>query len=148
MLLGHFQYLVLTADTPATGTPVANKVVGTHKLRVDFSSEIASAGGLVLCPDDIDPSNFIIDSDGTVFAIDFGRTGYMPPSYVSYSLKMANLKPFTRLVASLVDYPESAYLLGMYKAAAQFVTLGNSSGKWSPSILSRCGAALIANVIR
>jgi hypothetical protein len=61
---------------------VANKLVASRGLSVDYSSEIKD--GLVLCPLDIDPSNFIIDTKGKIFAIAFGRTGYMPPSYVAY----------------------------------------------------------------
>ncbi|KAK0184570.1 hypothetical protein F5146DRAFT_1125562 [Armillaria mellea] len=70
----------------------------------DLQAQVNKA--LVLCPSDIDPSNFIVDLEGKVFAIDFGRTGYMPPSYVSYSL--AQPKAFTKSVARLVGYPKSA----------------------------------------
>jgi hypothetical protein len=103
---------------------VANKLVAPQRLSVDFSSETAE--GLVLCPSDIDPSNFIIDSKGILFAIDFGRTGYMPPSYVSYSL-LKSWKLFTRMVASLVQYPKSPNLDAMEVAAGLLVTSGNNS---------------------
>jgi hypothetical protein len=103
---------------------LANKLVAPQGLSVDYSSEIA--GGLVLCPNDIDPSNFIIDSEGMVFAIDFGRTGYMPPSYVSYSFE-SDWAKFARLVARLVKYPKSANLLAMQVAAGLLVISGNNS---------------------
>jgi len=67
-------------------------LVVSQGLGVDYSGETAE--GLVVCPNDIDPSNFIIDWKGTVFAIEFkfGRTGYIPvpPSYVSCSLESAS----------------------------------------------------------
>jgi hypothetical protein len=101
---------------------VANKLVAPQNFSVDFSGETAE--GLVLCPSNIDPSNFIISSEGTAFAIDFARTGYMPPSFVSYSL--AHWKPFTRMVARLVQYPKSLNLIAMQVAAGQLVITGNN----------------------
>jgi hypothetical protein len=102
---------------------VANKLVARQNLKVDLSSETAE--GLVLCPSDIDAANFMIDSNGTLFAIDFGRTGYMPPSFVSYALQ--NTKPFTRMVARLVEYPISANLTAMSVASGMLVISGNNS---------------------
>ena len=119
MLSGHFQY----PRTDTLAYPVANKLVFPRGLSVDLSSEIAE--GLVLCPNDIYPLNFIIGSDGTVFAIDFGRTGYMPPSYVPYSLE--SWKPFTQMVALRVNYPKSADLHAMQVAAGPLVITGNNS---------------------
>ena len=121
ILSGHFQYLALTLTLPGWQT----KLVASQGLSVDYSSEIAE--GLVLCPSDIDPSNFIIDSEGTIFAIDFGGTGYMPPSYVSYSFESELAKYFTRLVARRVNYPKSANLLAMKVAAGLLVISGNNS---------------------
>ena len=106
-------------------TPVANKLAGTRGLSVDYSSETAE--GLVLCPNDIDPSNFIINSEGTVFAIDFGRTSYMPPSFVSYTFESDLATYFTRLVARRVNYPKTANLLAMRVAAGLLVMSGNNS---------------------
>jgi hypothetical protein len=101
-------------------------MVSSEKHSVDFSNE--TTDGLVLCPSDIDPSNFIIDSEGTVFAIDFGRTGYMPPSFVAYSL--LSWKPFTQLVARKINYPKFVNLTGMQVAASLMVITGkNSLGK-------------------
>jgi hypothetical protein len=57
--------------------------------------------------------------------IDFGRTGHIPPSFVSYSL--AYWKPFTRMVARLVQYPNSANLIAMKVAAGQLVITDNNS---------------------
>jgi predicted unusual protein kinase regulating ubiquinone biosynthesis (AarF/ABC1/UbiB family) len=102
---------------------VANKLVARQNLKVDFSSETAE--GLVLCPSDIDAANFMIDSNGTLFAIDFGCTGYMPPSFVSYSFM--NLKPFSRMVARLIEYPIYANLSAMSVASSILVLGGNNS---------------------
>ncbi|KAI5982254.1 hypothetical protein EDD15DRAFT_155476 [Pisolithus albus] len=41
-------------------------------LRVDFQTE--TANGLILCPSDLNASNFIIDDEEKTWAIDFGRT--------------------------------------------------------------------------
>ena len=104
---------------------MANKLAGTRGLSVDFSSE--SVDGLVLCPNDIDPSNFIINSEGTVFAIDFGCTGYMPPSFVSYTFESSVVPYFTQLVARHVNYPKSPNILAMRVAAGLLVITGNNS---------------------
>ncbi len=98
-------------------------MVSPQGLRVDFSGETAE--GLVLCPSAIEPSDFIIDSEGMVFAINFGYTGYMPPSYVSYSLE--SWKHFTRMVAHFVQYPKSTNLRAMRVAAGLLVVSGNNS---------------------
>ncbi|KAJ7260941.1 hypothetical protein B0H12DRAFT_364775 [Mycena haematopus] len=98
------------------------KLVRSQGLRVDYSEEIAQ--GLVLCPSDIDPTNFIIVED-KVFVIDFGRTGYMPPSFVSYSLE--HWTHFTGMVARLVGYPETPHLRTMQIAAGLLVISGNNS---------------------
>jgi len=99
-------------------------------LGVDYSGETAE--GLVVCPNDIDPSNFIIYWKGTVFVIEFkiGRTGYIPvpPSYVSCSLESA--KSLTRLVVRRVKFPKSANVRAVQLAAGRLVISGsNSLGK-------------------
>jgi hypothetical protein len=120
MLSARFQFFALTLPCPG----LANKLVAPQKLKVNFLSE--TKNGLVLCPSDIDPSNFIIDTTGKVFAIDFGRTGYMPTSFVSYSLTMSS-KPFTRMVARLIKYPKSSNLRAMGVAAGLLVISGKNS---------------------
>lgn len=85
----------------------------------------------MLCPADIDPSNFLFPTTPTttpsnkLVAIDFGHTGYMPPSYVAYSLTSA--KPFTRRIARLVQYPPSANFRAMEIAAGLCLIYGNNS---------------------
>ena len=110
---------------------MADKLVVSQGLGVDYSGETAE--GLVVCPNDIDPSkasNFIIDWKGTVFAIEFGRTGYIPvpPSYVSCSLESA--KSLMRLVARRVKFPKSANVRAVQLAGGRLVISGsNSLGK-------------------
>ncbi|THH13320.1 hypothetical protein EUX98_g9739, partial [Antrodiella citrinella] len=48
----------------------SNRLAASRGCNVDFSEEIKD--GLVLFPADFDASNFLIDSNGKVFAIDFG----------------------------------------------------------------------------
>ncbi|KAF9043821.1 hypothetical protein BDZ89DRAFT_1008777 [Hymenopellis radicata] len=104
-----------------------NKLVAPQGLRVDFADEIAE--GLVLCPSDVDPNNFIINDKGEVIAIDFGHTGFMPVSFVAYSLKYH--KDFTRKVAHFVKYPKpaglSAKLFAMETAAGLLTMSGNNA---------------------
>lgn len=115
--------LLLPSRTDASAAHAFHKLVAPQGLSVDFSSEIAD--GLVLCPSDIDPTNFMINEKGEVFAIDFGCTGYMPPSYISYSF--AQPKPFARVVAACIQYPESANLLAMECAVYYIVVTSNNS---------------------
>jgi hypothetical protein len=81
-----------------------------HGLRVNF--QIETADGLVLCPSDPNDSNFMIDDKGNLWAIDFGRTCFLPASFVSYSLTMSS-DVFVQSVAPRVTYPRSANLPAM-----------------------------------
>ncbi len=94
--------------------------------RADFTDEIAE--GLVLCLSDVDPSNFIINDEGEVIAIDFGCTGFMPVSFVAHSL--THWKDFTRKVARFVTYPKPARLsknlTAMNRAAGLLAMTGDN----------------------
>ena len=105
---------------------VANKVLklrGGYPRpgRVDFRTE--AANGLVLCPSDIDETGFMVDREGKLWSIDFGRTCFLPPSFVTYSLKEPQ-SYFARCVAYLIKWPDSPNFEGMYNAAGQFVIYG------------------------
>ncbi|KAK7685645.1 hypothetical protein QCA50_010989 [Cerrena zonata] len=50
--------------------------------RVSFKDKIVD--GLPLCPSDL---HSMIDSTGTIWAIDFGRTYFLPSSFMDYSLR-------------------------------------------------------------
>ncbi|KAI0061531.1 hypothetical protein BV25DRAFT_763941 [Artomyces pyxidatus] len=94
-------------------------------VRVDFKTE--TADGLVLCPSDLRDSNYImIDDEGGLWAIDFGRTCFLPPSFVSYSL-ITSSDIFVKYVAWYVDYPRSPNLRGMEMASGQMVIFGDNN---------------------
>jgi predicted unusual protein kinase regulating ubiquinone biosynthesis (AarF/ABC1/UbiB family) len=108
---------------------VANKVLRPlgNGLRVDFQTE--TIDGLVLCPSDPNGSNFMIDDKGKLWAIDFGRTCFLPPSFVSYSLAMSS-DVFVKSVARRVNYPLSANLRAMSSASGRLVIFNdNALGK-------------------
>ena len=112
--------------------------------RVNFRTE--AANGLVLCPSDLDHSNFMVDSMRKIWAIDFGRMCFLPSSFVYYSLKMSS-NAFGQHVARLVNYLKSANFSAMETAAGQLVFFNdNSLGKSPLSIVSRY-VALITNCI-
>jgi hypothetical protein len=96
-------------------------------LRVNF--QIETADGLVLCPSDPNDSNFMIDDEGKLWAIDFGRTCFLPSSFVSYSLTRSS-NAFVQSVARRVQYVRSANLPGMSAASGRMVISGdNTLGK-------------------
>jgi hypothetical protein len=106
---------------------VANKVLRLpgNGLRVNFQME--TADGLVLCPSD--PNDFMIDDEGNLWVIDFGRTCFLPSSFVSYSLTMTS-DAFVYSVARHVNYPRSANLAAMRAAAGWMVIFNdNALGK-------------------
>jgi len=93
--------------------------------------QIETADGLVLCPSDPNDSNFMIDDDeGKLWAIDFGRTCFLPPSFVSYSLTSSS-DVFVQSVAYRVNYPRSAILQAMRAAPGRLVIFNdNTFGKY------------------
>ena len=96
-------------------------------LCVDF--QIEAAHGVVLCPSDPNDSNFMIDRESKLWAIDFGRTCFLPPSFVSFSFESSS-DVFVQSVAHLVDYPPSANLRAMSIASGQMVVFNdNTLGK-------------------
>ncbi|PIL29040.1 hypothetical protein GSI_09088 [Ganoderma sinense ZZ0214-1] len=99
------------------------RLAGTH-LRVDFQNE--TADGLVLCPSDPNSANFIVDNEGHLWAIDFGRTPFLPPSFVSYSLTSSS-DSFVQSVARYIAYPPSANLVAMRAAAGRLVVSNNNA---------------------
>jgi hypothetical protein len=108
-----------------------------NSLRVNF--QIESVDGLVLCPSDPNDSNFMIDDEGNLWAIDFGRTCFPPPSFVSYSLTSSS-DVFVQSVARRVNYPLSANLRAMYAASGQLVIFNdNTPGKSIPALNNMFG---------
>jgi len=108
---------------------MANKVLRLlgNGLHVSFQTE--TADGLVLCPSDPNDSNFMIDQESKLWAIDFGRTCFLPSSFVSYSLTMSS-DVFVQSVARRLNYPLSANLRAMRAASGRLVIFNdNTLGK-------------------
>jgi hypothetical protein len=81
----------------------------------------------------------MIDDEGNLWAIDFGRTCFPPPSFVSYSLTSSS-DVFVQSVARRVNYPLSANLRAMYAASGQLVIFNdNTPGKSIPALNNMFG---------
>lgn len=93
-------------------------------LRVSFQTE--TADGLVLCPSDPNDSNFMIDQESKLWAIDFGRTCFLPSSFLSYSLTMSS-DVFVQSVARRLNYPLSANLRAMRAASGRLVIFNDNT---------------------
>ena len=105
---------------------MANKIFRIERipLRVDLQTE--SADGLVLCPSDPNDCNFMIDDEGNLWVIDFGRTCFLPPSFMSFSLT-TSFNAFVRIIARRLNYPPSPNLKAMSVASGRLVTCGNNA---------------------
>ena len=98
-----------------------------RRVHVDFQTE--TADGLVLCPSNPKDSNFIIDDEGNVWAIDFGRACFLPPSFMYYTLTMST-NVFVHSIARRINYPRSANLMVMSAASGWLVIFNdNAFGK-------------------
>ncbi|KAI0040781.1 hypothetical protein FA95DRAFT_1502339 [Auriscalpium vulgare] len=62
----------------------------------------------------------------TLWAVDFGRTCFLPSSFVSYAL-MTSPNVFVQRVARCVNYPKSANLHAMDAASGWLVIFGNNA---------------------
>jgi len=105
---------------------VANKVLRPlgNSLCVDLQTE--TVDGLVLCLSNPNDSNFMIDDKGQLWAIDFGRSCFLPPSFMSHSLTTSS-DGFVQSVARRVKYPPSTNLLAMSVASGQLVIYNNNA---------------------
>ena len=68
----------------------------------------------------------MIDEEGKLWAIDYGRMCFLPPSFVSYSLMMSS-NGFVQSVANQVNYPPSANLRAMSIASGRLVISNNNA---------------------
>ena len=93
-------------------------------LRVDFQTE--TADGLVLCPSDLNASNFMIDNEEKLWAIDFGRTCFLPASFMSYSLASSS-DVFMQSIARRINYPRSTNLRAMSAASGALVVFNDNA---------------------
>jgi len=82
--------------------------------------------GLYLCPSDLHPANFKKCPDGTVVALDFGATCFLPPSFFAVAIEKAD-SCFAREVAKLVSYPKSSDVEAMVDASYYLVPYGNNN---------------------
>ncbi len=125
---------------------MATKVLrplGNNGLRVNLQTE--TAGGLVLCPSDLHESNFMIDDEGKLCAIDFGRSCFLPSSFMASLTRSSSV--FAQSVARRVNYPRSANLPAMSAASGRLVVsndnaLGTVHARHTALLIHRIGAAV------
>ena len=105
---------------------MANKVLRLFwdGARVDLQTETADC--LVLCPSDLNASNFMIDKEEKLWAINFGRTCFLPASFMSYSLTSSS-DAFVQSVARRVNYPQSTNLRAMGAASGRLVVFNDNA---------------------
>lgn len=68
----------------------------------------------------------MIDDEGKLWAIDFGRTCFLPSSFMSYSLMMSS-NVFVQSVARRVSYPVSPNLPAMSTASGRLVIFNDNA---------------------
>lgn len=74
-----------------------------YKDTLNLVSEVEQYG-LRLCPSDMHETNFMVDSNGMIVAIDFGGTSFLPTCFFHYAIIMSC--SFNCLLASKVVYPK------------------------------------------
>jgi hypothetical protein len=90
--------------------------------RIDIVSE--SARGLFLCPGDIHPGNFRRRSaDNQLFALDFGATCFLPPSFFAVAMHLSERR-FCRRVAKRVEYKDTGDVSAIVTASYYLVPFG------------------------
>jgi hypothetical protein len=84
--------------------------------------------GLRLCPCDINPGNFKKCPDGTVVALDFCATCFLPPSFFAVAIRKARSTwgDFAEKLAELVNYPQSNDVEAMVAASYHLVPYGTN----------------------
>jgi hypothetical protein len=85
--------------------------------------------GLRLCPSDINPGNFKKCPDGTVVALDFCATCFLPPSFFAVAIQnsigsFSTWADFAEKVAKLVNYPQSSDVWAMVTASHRLIPYG------------------------
>jgi len=88
--------------------------------------------GLYLCPSDIHQSNFKKCPDGTVVALDFDATCFLPPSFFAVAMRkeigsLGAEGNFARKVAKLVSYPKSSNVDATVAASYYLVPCGKNN---------------------
>ncbi|KAL1760682.1 hypothetical protein FB107DRAFT_269730 [Schizophyllum commune] len=90
--------------------------------RADFQSE-AEAHGLLLCPSDLDHTNFMMDRQGKIVAIDFGATCFLPRSFFDLALFLCHRFP---ALVRLLDRPRPEHLNAMLEAHVTLLLHGTN----------------------
>ncbi|KAG8812446.1 hypothetical protein FRC17_002032 [Serendipita sp. 399] len=98
--------------------------------RVDFSKE--DDGQLRLCLDDIHPRNFRKDKNGRIFAVDFGKTSFLP--FAFQDLAYMDGSGFAERVGERLNHPGSQYT-GILRIASGRLYLFNNSSHGLPKSL-------------
>lgn len=99
-----------------------------HKDTLDLVSEVEQYG-LRLCPSDMHETNFMMDSNGMIVALDFGVTSFLPTCFFHYAITMSC--SFNCLLASKVVYPiyptpEKSHLDALDKANYLLIIASNN----------------------
>jgi len=88
------------------------------KRRVNLVAD--ASDGLFLCPCDIHPGNFKKFPDGTIVAIDFRFSCFLPPSFFSVAMRKEH-RLFPQRVAKFVKYTEPEDLTALLSASYYLV---------------------------
>ncbi|KDQ11103.1 hypothetical protein BOTBODRAFT_114818 [Botryobasidium botryosum FD-172 SS1] len=80
-----------------------------------------ASDGLFLCPCDIHPGNFKKLLDGTIVAIDFHMTCFLPPSFFAVAMRKED-DLFAQMVAKCVKYPRSSDVGAILSASYYLVS--------------------------
>ena len=94
-----------------------------YPCSVDFNEE--DGGNLSLCLDDIHPGNFRKDASGQIFALDFGKTIFLP--FAFQDLAFADGSVLAEDIGDPLNYSKSKYGGALRLAAGRLHLFNNSS---------------------
>ncbi|KAK0496098.1 hypothetical protein EDD18DRAFT_1463254 [Armillaria luteobubalina] len=92
--------------------------------RVDLVAD--ACPGLRLCPCNITLEIFKKCEDGTVVALDFRATCFLPPCFFAFAVRML-VDNFSQKVARRVSYPQSSDVGAILSASYLMVPFGNNN---------------------
>ncbi|KAK0220029.1 hypothetical protein IW262DRAFT_1482630 [Armillaria fumosa] len=93
--------------------------------RVDLVAD--ACAGLRLCPCDITPANFKKCEDGTVVALDFRATCFLPPCFFAVAVRMLVDNFSQKVVRRVRGYPQSSDVNAILSASYFMVPFGNNN---------------------
>ncbi|KAG8800094.1 hypothetical protein FRC17_006963 [Serendipita sp. 399] len=94
-----------------------------YRDRVDFSKE--DDGQLRLCLDDIHPGNFRKDKSGRLFAVDFGKTNFLP--FAFQDLAYIHGHVLAEQVGERLGHTPSKYRVSLINASGQLQVFNDSN---------------------